>query len=396
MYDLKVLILSLALALSANFSLAQNDSIQQQILDYRNKDVQLLENGRQMIKDLLDSSDEGKVKIIMDKLLESTPAGRMAFYLPEKWLLYYWTHQYKVLLSEVENYKSILARFKAQQRPPDDGLGFKLKEQMIIKRIILMDELKSDTLPKSDAQFLQLLLDFLMGNVAETTIPQNEMNKRANGFLHDYPESRFSVFVREHIRHEYVPANWGMGFEFSMGSAWFSGGLHDKFSNPFVVGVDFDVLYKKWVLYLRDCIGFGRVAQDLVYPSVTWKKGDKAETFFPEASLGYNFKLKERFLATPFAGLTACSISPNAKDQKKEEFDGVGLNFTTSYTIGLNIDYKIFTKPSLFSGTQYSFIRLRYGYNMTQFQKKYDGTAGQAHYLTIGFGGIARKLKRVE
>jgi hypothetical protein len=39
-------------------------------------------------------------------------------------------------------------------------------------------------------------------------------------------------------------------------------------------------------------------------------------------------------------------------------------------------------------------MRIRYGYCMPQFGNKYDGMTGNMHYITVGFGGMGRGLKR--
>lgn len=392
---MKVWIVPILLLMSKCLN-AQVDSIQQEILNYRNREVQLLENGRLMIMDLLNGGNEEKIKSVMNLLIESTPNDRMAFYPVEKWFLYYWTHQYSALMNELGHQATSFDRFRTLLRPPNDGLGASLVEKMRIKRILILDELKGNALAEEEKQFLLLHLDYILGADPELAITQDEINKRSNEFLIAYPESRFNKFIRTYIRHEYVPAKWGMGFEFCFGKAWFNKELEANFSKPFIVGMDFDVVYKQWVLYLRNCIGFGKIRRDLLYPNITWTKGARTEVFFPEASLGYNFKLRKSFLITPFAGLTSCSIAPSAKDQRNEAFDDVGLEFTTSYTLGLNLDYIPFFKRTLFPSGQHGFIRLRYGYNIPQFYKKYDDFNGNAHYLTIGFGAIYRKMKRVE
>lgn len=39
-------------------------------------------------------------------------------------------------------------------------------------------------------------------------------------------------------------------------------------------------------------------------------------------------------------------------------------------------------------------MRIRYGYSMPRFNKKYDGLNGNMNYITVGFGSMARGIKR--
>jgi hypothetical protein len=44
--------------------------------------------------------------------------------------------------------------------------------------------------------------------------------------------------------------------------------------------------------------------------------------------------------------------------------------------------------------SNYGFLRVRYGYSIPNFSKKYNEISGGTHYITVGFGGFSRGLKR--
>ncbi len=74
-----------------------------------------------------------------------------------------------------------------------------------------------------------------------------------------------------------------------------------------------------------------------------------------------------------------------------------GLKFTHTYTAGINLDIKLGpskTEMVSFNEESYWFLRLRYGYNLPQFQKRYNGYNGVMHYITVGIGGFGRAIKR--
>lgn len=93
----------------------------------------------------------------------------------------------------------------------------------------------------------------------------------------------------------------------------------------------------------------------------------------------------------PFAGIAATDIGPPEQDIKKvPDLSQVDLKFTTTYSLGLNIDFKLISdKTSVVSAGRaqdYLFIRVRYSYDITQFKNKYAGFGGNMHNLTIGIG----------
>jgi hypothetical protein len=139
--------------------------------------------------------------------------------------------------------------------------------------------------------------------------------------------------------------------------------------------------------------------KDIFFFSGTWEKGSKAEIFLPEASLGYLLVDNNKFRLAPFAGISSTDISPPINEQNSNpDLKDIGLSFTTTYTAGINLDIKFFPGGKNYSRPDYQqscfFIRLRYGYSLPQFEKKYDGFGGDFHYITLGAGGFVRKIKR--
>jgi len=129
----------------------------------------------------------------------------------------------------------------------------------------------------------------------------------------------------------------------------------------------------------------------------TWEKGSRTEVFLPEASLGYVAYNDNRFKLSPFAGIGSMDISPPTKDTEETlELKDVSLGPTTTYVLGINFDIKFGPKNTskYRPKTNYVFMRIRYAYCIPRFEKKYNEMSGNMHYITIGFGGVARGLKR--
>ncbi len=89
-------------------------------------------------------------------------------------------------------------------------------------------------------------------------------------------------------------------------------------------------------------------------------------------------------------------ISPSENDKKKiPQYELIGLTFTTTYTLGLNLDFKLGKTKTANTGYKqqqsYGFLRFRYAYNKPQFPATFDG---DFHSITIGFGGFGRAVLR--
>ena len=165
------------------------------------------------------------------------------------------------------------------------------------------------------------------------------------------------------------------------------------------MGVAFDISYKKLILYLRDYIGFSKTKVDMLYSKGVWEKGSNATIFLPEASLGYTAMDNKHIKLAPFIGIASTGIGPSEYDQQQNpDLKNADLGFTATYTLGLNLDIKLKRSKAkmVTNGPEqsYWFLRLRYAYNLSQFENKYPGFDGNMHYLTIGIGGFGRAIKR--
>jgi len=224
---------------------------------------------------------------------------------------------------------------------------------------------------------------------------QDTLNIQADRFLEAYPDTEYRDFTKKHIRFRLVPKNWGMAIEFFSGYGIFTGTLSNNYTNNVPLGVAFDICYKRFELYLRDYIGFNSTKKDFVYSTGVYEKGSSTIVFIPEASLGFVALDNDRFKLAPFAGIGGLYICPPfGKTDEEPELDEVSISAFT-YNLGVSFDIKFGKKGYLFCPkSSYRFLRVRYGYSIPNFAKKYDEISGGTHYITIGFGGFSRGLKR--
>lgn len=379
---------------------AQMDSIQNEIIVSSNSKSMLISKGRTLLLDKFLSKDLAKVAEIENYLATKlSNDDYFALYPSEQWFIKFWTKDYERLISEIRQYDSIYPKLQKKVQPPEDNLYMMLREKTYNQRKLMIKNIEESSLPEQDKDFLILHLNACLMNKDTNDLTQYTLNSEADNFILKYPESKMIDFTRKYIRYKLVPSKWGFTFEFFSGYGIFSGSLKNHYINNIPMGVAFDVYYKNLVLYLRDYIGFSKTRHDFTNGNVVWEKKSQVRVFLPEASLGYVINDGKRFKLAPFVGISSTDISPTDVDsEEKPDLKDYELTFTTTYTVGFNVDIKL-NKPKIAivsTGQEqsYWFLRIRYGYNFPQFSKSYSGFDGNMQYITIGFGGFGRKLKR--
>lgn len=205
-----------------------------------------------------------------------------------------------------------------------------------------------------------------------------------------------SVYIPAHKKKiNYPPPRWGYAFTVGSGCGIFTDDLMKKYryNIPFVGYLDIN--YKRLALYLKDYIGYSETLIDIPYTGGTWAKGSRADVYNAEAALGYILLFNNAITFAPFAGIGSTYIGPIESELNKTPgLNEVELDFSTTYTFGLNLDFKINPSkiPTMdYAGLRWSslFLRVRYTYNSIQFENKYPGFGGNMNTLTlsIGFGG---------
>lgn len=382
-------------------SFAQTDSLRREILNYRESKTETIGKGRRLLLEKFLEGDKQKVQEIFRYLVENEEdEDYLAFYPHEKLLLYYWTEQYSPILKGLANFDSVItATVNTQIRPREDMLYPKLAGYFLEMRAEIKSKIHFSDLSESEKELLKLNLDYLLTDSNQPSEAQEDLNVQANKFLADYPNTKYEDYIRKNIRIQLSPSKCGYAFEFFSGYGFFTENLESNFKNSIPMGIAFDIDYKRYVLYLRNYIGFSKTKNNIPFESGTWVKDAQARVFLPEASFGYTLLDNKYVKLVPFIGISSADISPTTHDLEKiPEYENVGLSFTTTYTSGLNLDLKLgeTNNAMLNYGPEqsYWFARIRYSYNSPQFSGKYTGFNGNFHSITIGIGGFGRALRR--
>jgi len=373
---------------------SQIDSMEKQILNYDDSKSVIISKGRSLLLDKFIENDTDKVKEIKNYLLEKgEDENYIAFYPAEYWLVLYWTNEFEELANSIVKYDSTkIVSYYTRIRPSQDMLYSKLllKSRENVQTIKNMIQNASIDIEVRD--FLHLNLESL---IMENEPFQDTLNSQADDFLKAYPETEYKDFTQKHIKFKLVPKNWGMAFEFFSGFGIFTGTLNKNYTNNVPLGIAFDICYKRFELYLRDYIGFNSTKKDFDYSKGVYEKGSSTMVFIPEASMGFAVLENDRFKLAPFAGIGGLHICPPlGKTDKESELNEVSISAFT-YNLGVSIDLKFGKNGYSFRPkSSYGFLRVRYGYSIPNFSKKYDEISGGTHYITIGVGGFSRGLKR--
>jgi hypothetical protein len=318
--------------------------------------------------DKLLEGDTAKVKEIKDFLLkEEYEENYAVFYPVEYQLILYWTKEYNVLLEAIlKDYE--VDDFTYKIKPERDLLFPKLGYKSWVMQYVLEEEIKSAELSDLEKDFLILNLNYYNSLREPEEVNREKLNELANVFLNKYPQSLYENYIRDNVRRVFVLSKWGFGMDFFTGYCVLTKDLSKNFNNPVPIGIAFDISYKRLVLYLRNFIGFSKNKNDITYTNGIWSAGSQVRVYLPEASFGFVILDHKRVKLAPFAGIASTNFSPTENDIKLQpDVKQAQLEFTHTYTAGLNIDIKTGKARPNFVSMQdevsYSILRVRYAYN---------------------------------
>ncbi|TBW27580.1 hypothetical protein [Gramella sp. KN1008] len=395
MKNFYLLIMCFLVSVASN---AQNEDLEQEIMNYSDSKSQLISKGRKLLLDSFMEENIQKVRKIKDYLVtEIEDEDYVALYPSEEWMILYWTGEYYALMDMVLEFsEEDFAEFQRKITPEKDQLYFKLVERSMAEIEELESKIIASSLEQEQKDFLILHLNYMVSGEPLNTVPQEDINEMADLYLDKYSSGKFHDYVRNNIRFRFKSSNWGFGFEFFSGYGIFNGEISDQYNNHAPMGVALDVEYKNFTLFLRNYIGFSKTLRDREFDQGTWEKGAAVLVFLPEASIGYSVLENDKLKLSPFAGIGAAAVSPITADvEKRPELEDLQIGFSTAYTLGVNLNMKLGWETGTLIPNEktYWFVRLRYGYTIPQFDD-YPGYNGNVHTLTLGIGGIVRGVKR--
>ena len=385
-----IILLNIVLLCFALNIQAQSEDIRQQIKDYKKSRWDLILNARALLLDKIEEGDLHSTSKITNYIIDSLENHEyLGLWDREKILIYYNLHDYNSVLNmfRVVDNARMLKDLQRRITPTYSSFFQKLQNKLVDNYEKLADGIDSANLPEEDKSFLQLALVYMLYDAPKGFSNQIELNKLSNKYIENYPRSPHNKHIKNRIRREYAPSNWGWGLELASGYGIFTNDLKQAFTNPIPFIFSVDIGYKKFISNVRIYTGFHKTKKDILlkYKGTEWcwTKNNPAASFIPELSLGYTVWENKTIKMYPYTLIGATQINPMGEMKDRPEFKNSFISSFT-YGLGLNLDFKtqnerttIYDSPNTGG---YTAIRVRYSYNINNF-KHYSGNF---HSITIG------------
>lgn len=390
---MKKIFILLLVIISSIVVFAQNDSLQNEILNYSKSKTVIISNGRALLIDNLLEGDIKKAEEIKDYLVnEVKDQSYEVFSSREYWLITYWTQDYNDLINSIDDHISRSEICLRGGYPRGDLMYEKLILKSQQSKGLLETFIKDSNISYEEKDLLLMHLNYLLFEIDYPSISRDSLNLMADSFILKYSNSKYICFIRDQIRYKVLPSKWSFAAGLYCGYGGFTQDLKQNYMCNLSGGFDFDIYYKNFALYLHAYMGVGSTRRDIAYDNGIWEKRADFSVTYPEASLGYVTVDNKILKIAPFVGIATTIIGPTEDALTiVPDLEKVKLNYTPTYTIGINIDFKT---GDYRTENSFWFFRLRYAYNTYQFSNKYVGMNGNMHCLTIGVGGFGRNTKR--
>jgi hypothetical protein len=208
--------------------------------------------------------------------------------------------------------------------------------------------------------------------------------------------------------------NWGFGYSMLFGYEYFTNDLKTNFNNHAIIGMSVDFEYKQTISFnLGFNHGAHRTKADIDIESGIWNKNSKAETNTYEVLMGPIIINSKRLKVIPFTGFAYLTIS----DRKPSPYTfELNPDFSKTYpdysplfrldkitwALGFSLNLKekwLHTNDYDHKGRKIKhevYYKLKYTYYMPNFDSNYTNYKGNIHSLSIGMGGIMRRVKSVK
>jgi hypothetical protein len=387
-------------------SIAQIDSIEYEIMNYENTRSEIISKGRRLMTDKLIMDDFQKMKAIKDYLLEKfADIENPVFLDQEYWLILYWTQEFDDLLSSIEKYIIVSENQEYNGSSnhtfhPEDQLLEQLVKKSNESKNLIEIIINNTGLSDEESDFLKLHLNYCLFSSGYTSLTQDSLNMLSDQFFFKYPSSTFRVFIKKVIQYKIKISDFGFGYDFFIGYGFFKGGISESLIDYAPFGFSIDLMVRNFDFNFGIGLGVTTLSKTIVYNNIRWEKDMKADIYFPTVSLGYNFNLNNRLSISPYAGVCNFYITPTYEDiQSYPQLEYISMHSNASPLFGIGFNY--YSRPATFSvhrqrNLQFQgFIKLKYTYYQSGFNKDYYGLDGAMHTICMSFGGISRRIYRL-
>ena len=323
----------------------------------------------------------------------------------EQVLLYYWIEEYGKIIDYADKQLDDTPTFRNRNwnrnmvYPTDNSIYYEVVSASMKDFDFLTDKIREQNFFEDEEQFLILLLERILAEEDPAFISMDQVNKEADRFMADFPDSPMTEIVKEHISYKLGIGDWVFGIYFGGGYTIPSGKMLDYVSSKGAICASFDLFYKRSALMLSVQSGFGSAQQDIPVNNYGyWEKGSSSELTSIGLALGFSAFDNVKFRVTPFAGVSFGSTGPSGTDLDRA-LEKFSIGTSTAPMFGLNMTYRFInlnkTSNSLypFSGSYGINARITYVPSILK-QEGYQ-YAGNIWYLTIGLNMDMFNFKKI-
>lgn len=389
-----VFILSIAPLIS---TYTQINALENQEINYEKGKTTYIEKGRKILTTNFIKGDIEEVKKSKNYLTNLEDDDFFSLFSGEYWLILYWTEEYKELINSIEQFEAEnMEEYELKLAPLSDNLYETLIQKTEKNKKQLLKNIDQSTLSKEEKMFLHLHLKNTMADISMQPKLQDEINNEARQFIADYPNSDFTNFTKQFIHYQFKASDLGLGVELFSGTGIYTGELNERYNIEVPIGISIDASYDKYNLSLRQYVGF-LTSKGFEYQTnntnFSYPADANLTNFSTEVAFSYTLLDHSTLKAAPFASVGGMSIkAPKSETEINPNFEGANLDYTTTFGLGISLDFKLGLDkvPEYQTQSSYGFVRVRYGYYMPQF----TDLNGGIHTITIGIGGIMHRLSR--
>lgn len=388
----------LVVFLFATVETFSQEDTRSEIMNYQESEFAFVNKARRLLGTHIKDGNIIEATKVKDVLLdEFNGAITEAFYNSEYIHLLFALREYEQLLVFM---KQLDINQKVSQNvytsAQTDNLGTLLIENTLQFNDIFAIDIKENVDDEMDKAFLILLLSemaYYSPSQSERNEHTESVNKLANEYLANYPDSPYEKVVRENIRFEFGEAKWGFYWDIGIGPVLNNGELKNTFGNS-GFGLDMGFEYRHRQLFGQLEIGLvaSSLKKDIEINNTIWQKSSSATFATFALNAGYIPFENRRWSIYPFAGIGFSAISAPTEDTKNDpNLQSLKLN-TFSPQIGMGVDYKLYSSKS--KKSSYGRLSLRYKYKIYNFEKTNPLFQGNQQSITLSFGFGGRPLER--
>ncbi len=395
MRNLLIIFILFFIPLSSTF--AQISKLEKEEINYDEGKSTYIERGRTILINSFIKGNFEEIKKSKDYLKSLDDDDFFSLFSGEYWLILYWTGEYEELIENIRQFDTAnMEEYEIKLEPFRDKLYKTLYQKTEKDQKQLLKNIDQSTLSDEEKIFLHLHFKNLMTDITMDPKLQDELNTEALQFITDHPNSDFNDFTKQFIHYQLKASELGLGVEFFSGMGVYTGDLFERYNNAVPIGISMDATYDKYNLSVRQYVGFlssKGYSNDNNGPTFSFPADANLTNYFTEVALGYTLLDHSTLKAVPFASVGSMSIKvPRSEVEINPNYESANLDYSTTFGLGLSLDFKIGVNnvPKYQTQSSYGFVRIRYAYYMPQF----TNVNGGIHSITIGIGGIAHRLSR--